>query len=144
MNLCGGSMKVISLIDKNQTCMSHLVLALFKIITSCLFSIFSYIFFAFAVTLAFALHLSENVLAQVPHWQFVFTILKWLRIYFRYDRKLLGKLAHAAWETVRDVFLEEVSCDDIVFPAMIAGIQTFGDLINFYRHHIPLGLKIAK
>jgi hypothetical protein len=80
------------------------------------------------------LHLGEDVPAQVPHRQFVFTIPKRLRIYFRYDRKLLGKLAHAAWETARDVFLEEVGCDDIIFPAMIAGIQTFGDLINAHPH----------
>jgi len=87
-------------------------------------------------TLLFALHLSEGVLAEVPHRQFVFTIPKRLRIYFRYDRTLLGKLAHAAWETVRDVFLEEVgdTDTDIVFPAMVAGIQTFGDLINFHPH----------
>jgi hypothetical protein len=83
-------------------------------------------------TLLFSLHLSEGVLAEVPHRQFVFTIPKRLRIYFRYDRTLLGKLAHAAWETVRDVFLEEVGDTDIVFPAMIGGVQTFGDLIHLW------------
>jgi hypothetical protein len=80
--------------------------------------------------LLLALHLGDDVLEQVAHRQFVFTIPKRLRIYFRYDRKLLGTLAQAAWETVRDVFIEEVSSDDDIFPAMIAGIQTFGDLIN--------------
>ncbi len=84
-------------------------------------------------TLLLAYHLGEDVLAEVSHRQFVFTIPKRLRIYFRYDRKLLGKLAKAAWETVRDVFIEEVGCEDVI-PAMIAGIQSFGDLINFHPH----------
>ncbi len=84
-------------------------------------------------TLLLAYHLGEDVLADVSHRQFVFTIPKRLRIYFRYDRKLLGKLAKASWETVRDVYLEEVGCED-AFVAMIAGIQTFGDIINFHPH----------
>lgn len=84
-------------------------------------------------TLVLAYHLNEDVLADVSHRQFVFTIPKRLRIYFRYDRKLLGKLSKAAWETVRDVFQDEVDCDE-VSPAMIAGIQTFGDL---WREPIP-------
>ncbi len=80
-----------------------------------------------------AYHLNEDVLENVSHRQFVFTVPKRLRIYFRYDRKLLGKLAKAAWETVRDVFTEEVDCEDVM-PAMIAGIQSFGDLINLHPH----------
>ena len=73
------------------------------------------------------------MLEEVSHRQFVFTIPKRLRIYFRYDRKLLGKLVKATWETVRDVFVEEVGLEDIM-PAMIAGIQSFGDLVNFHPH----------
>jgi hypothetical protein len=34
----------------------------------------------------------------MPEW--VFTIPKRLRVYFRYDRKLLGKLCRAAFDTV--------------------------------------------
>jgi hypothetical protein len=63
----------------------------------------------------------------------VFTLPKRLRIFFKYDRKLLGKLAKAAWETIRDVFIEETEIKDAL-PAMIAGIQTFGDLINAHPH----------
>ena len=53
--------------------------------------------------------------------EFVFTIPKRLRIYFRYDRTLLSSLIHAAWETVREVFLEEVDYEE-GFPAMVAGV----------------------
>jgi hypothetical protein len=86
------------------------------------------------VSLLLSYHLGDDVLEHVAHRHFVFTIPKRLRIYFRYNRALLGKLAQAAWETVRNVFVEEVGCDDDVFPAMIAGIQTSGDLINFHPH----------
>ena len=37
-----------------------------------------------------------------------FTIPKRLRIFFRYDRRLLGKLCRAAWKTVRDLYELEV------------------------------------
>ncbi|MDH7504020.1 MAG: hypothetical protein QHJ82_15090, partial [Verrucomicrobiota bacterium] len=38
---------------------------------------------------------AEHVCAQVTHRQFVFTISKRLRIYFRFDRRLLGDPAGA-------------------------------------------------
>jgi hypothetical protein len=84
-------------------------------------------------SLLLAYHLKENVMEEVTHRQFVFTLPKRLRIYFRYDRTLLGDFSKAAWETVRDVFREEVGYDDSI-PAMITGIQTSGDLINFHPH----------
>jgi hypothetical protein len=36
----------------------------------------------------------------VPHRQFAFTIPKRLRLYFRFDRRLLGDLCRAAARTV--------------------------------------------
>jgi hypothetical protein len=82
-------------------------------------------------SLLLAYHLKENVMEEVTHRQFVFTLPKRLRIYFRYDRTLLGDLSKTAWETVRDVFREEVGLEDAI-PAMITGIQTSGDLINLH------------
>ncbi len=70
---------------------------------------------------------------NVPHRQFVFTIPKLLCLYFRYDRSLLSELVHSAWELVNEIYSEEVSLDEAT-PAMIAGIQTFGDLINWHPH----------
>ena len=83
--------------------------------------------------LLLAHRLNDEVLADVPHRQWVFTIPRRLRVYFRYDRSLLGKLCHAAWETLRDVYALEVDGDCGV-PAMIAAVQTFGSLINFNAH----------
>jgi Putative transposase/Transposase zinc-binding domain len=84
-------------------------------------------------SLLLAYRLNGEVLAEVPHRQWVFTIPKRLRVYFRYDRKLLGKLCRAAYDTVCDVFKLEIDGDSGV-PAMIGAVQTFGDLVHWHSH----------
>jgi hypothetical protein len=84
-------------------------------------------------SLLLALRLKDEVLAVVPHRQWVFTIPKRLRVYFRYDRKLLGKLCRAAYDTVCDVFKLEIDGDSGM-PAMVGAVQTFGDLIHWHSH----------
>jgi hypothetical protein len=76
---------------------------------------------------------AQSICQSVPHRQLVFTIPKRFRIYFRLDRSLLGGLARAAWETVRDVYRRTLGRDDVL-PGMIAGIQTFGELVHFHPH----------
>ena len=83
--------------------------------------------------LLLAYRLKEEVLAEVPHLQWVFTIPKRLRVYFRYDRSLLGKLCRAAYDTVCDVYALEIDGDCGV-PAMVGAVQTFGDLIHWHSH----------
>jgi hypothetical protein len=46
----------------------------------------------------------QELLEDVPHRQVVFTIPKRLRIFFRYDRKLLGQLAGCAWRALKLYF----------------------------------------
>jgi len=77
--------------------------------------------------------LKAEILAPVPHRQWVFTIPKRLRRYFRFNRSLLGKLCRAAWETVQEVYAKEVDGDCGV-PAMVGAVQTFGDLIHWHSH----------
>ena len=84
-------------------------------------------------TLLLAHRLNNEVFAPVPHRQWVFTIPKRLRIFFRFDRSLLGKLCRAAWETVRDLYALEVD-GNCGIPAMLSAIQTFGDLIHWHSH----------
>jgi hypothetical protein len=74
-----------------------------------------------------------EVFADVPHRQWVFTIPKRLRIYFRFDRSLPGKLCRVAYDTVCDVFKLEIDCDCGV-PAMVGAVQTFGDLVHWHSH----------
>ena len=84
-------------------------------------------------TLLAAQTIGHTICAPVPHRQIVFTIPKRLRIYCRYDRGLLGKLARAAWLTVVEVYRQVLDRDDVT-PGMVAGIQTFGELIHFHPH----------
>ena len=84
-------------------------------------------------SLMLAYRLNEEVLADVPHRQWVFTIPKRLRVYFRYDRSLLGKLCREAYKTICEVFKLEID-GDCGIPAMIGAVQTFGDLIHFHSH----------
>jgi hypothetical protein len=77
--------------------------------------------------------IAHAICLAVPHRQLVFTIPKRLRIYFRHDRSLLGDLARAAWETVLEVYRNELGREDIL-PGMIAGIQTFGQLVHWNCH----------
>lgn len=42
-------------------------------------------------------------------------------------------LARAAWRATVDVFRQELECRDLI-PGMVAGIQTFGELVHFHPH----------
>ena len=77
--------------------------------------------------------ITEEIVFPVPHRQWVFTIPKRLRIYFRFDRSLLGNLCRLAYESVRDVMCSEPGADGGL-PGMIATVQTFGDLILWHCH----------
>jgi len=84
-------------------------------------------------SLIFADQVAHEICALVPHRQYVFTIPKRLRIFFRFDRRLLGRLMRLAWETMNEAYRALLDRDDVV-PGMIAGIQTFGTLAHFHPH----------
>jgi hypothetical protein len=77
--------------------------------------------------------LLNEVLAEVPHRQWVFTIPKRLRVYFRFTRSLLGNLCMAAFETVHEVMQLEMDTEGCV-PGMVGAVQTFGDLVHWHPH----------
>jgi hypothetical protein len=77
--------------------------------------------------------LREEVLEEVGHAQWVFVMPKMLRRYFLYHRELLGGLACAAWETVRELMVVAAREDDLR-PGMVAVVQTAGDLANWHPH----------
>jgi len=92
-------------------------------------------------SLFLAFRLNEEVLAYVPHRQWVFTIPKRLRVYFRFGRSLLpGKLCRAAYDTICEVYRSEV-VGDCGVPAMIGSVQTFGDLIELVLSAMPEGMR---
>jgi transposase-like protein len=80
--------------------------------------------------LQFGNWVAEDVLAPVPHRQYVFTLPKMLRIYFRKDRRLLGKLSRCAAEALKTLF-RAVRKDPTAVPGIIMVIEASGDLVNF-------------
>jgi hypothetical protein len=74
----------------------------------------------------------ETLLLDVPHRQIVFTIPKRLRVFFEFDRRLLGDLCRSALRSLSRYF--EVVTGSALTPGVIAAIQTFGDRINLHLH----------
>jgi hypothetical protein len=75
--------------------------------------------------------LEHELLYAVPHRQFVFTVPKRLRPFFLHDRKLLGVLCRVAYRTLRD-FLRSTFREPDLVPGVVASIQTFGSLVNWF------------
>jgi len=74
----------------------------------------------------------ETLLLDVPHRQIVFTIPKRLRVFFKFNRRLLGDLCRCALRSLSCYF--EVVTGSALTPGVIAAIQTFGDRINLHVH----------
>jgi len=74
----------------------------------------------------------ETLLLDVPHRQIVFTIPKRLRIFFKFNRRLLGDLCRCALRSLSRYF--EVVTGSGLTSGVIAAIQTFGDRINLHVH----------
>ena len=80
-----------------------------------------------------AQHIAREVCEPVPHHQFVFTIPKRLRLFFRFDRRLLGELPRLAFKTVLEVYRAVLDRRDVT-PGMVAAIHTFGQVLHFHPH----------
>lgn len=83
--------------------------------------------------LVMAAHVAEDVCAPVPHRQLVFTIPKRFRLFFRFDRTLLGELARLAWQTVLEVYRTVLDRGDVV-PGAVSAIQSFGRVLQWHPH----------
>jgi Putative transposase/Transposase zinc-binding domain len=83
----------------------------------------------------FAERVEEEVLERVPVRQYVVTIPKMLRVFFKHDRKLLGLLSQCFYQTVKQCF-REVSPEKRAVPGMIASIQTYGDDLGPFHPHL--------
>ena len=81
--------------------------------------------------LAYGEWVEANVLAPVPHRQYVFTIPRLLRPIFAPRRALLGKLCNI----VERLFARLcASARPGTRPGLILFVQTFGDLVNYNPH----------
>jgi hypothetical protein len=81
-----------------------------------------------------AAFLVEEVVADVGHAQWVFTVPKMLRVYFLHHRKLLGDLSRAAYETVKELMSAAAGEEKGFRPGVVSMVQTFGDQANYHPH----------
>jgi len=77
--------------------------------------------------------LRETVLCPVPHRQYVFTLPKILRIYFKYNRKLLTKLCQCANRCLLRYFRTALN-SKVGKLGTVTAIQTFGDYGRWHPH----------
>ncbi len=77
--------------------------------------------------------LQNQILADVPHAQWVFSIPKMLRPYFLHHRELLGNMARLAYDTVREMMAAAVD-EPHARPGMVAAIQTFASPLKWNPH----------
>jgi hypothetical protein len=83
---------------------------------------------------AFAAFLADELLEEVPHQMWVFTIPKMLRVYFLHHRELLGELSRVAFETVKELMAEAAFEDASFRPGMVSVVQPFGEAARFHPH----------
>ncbi len=57
-------------------------------------------------TLLFAEHLTQEVLPDLPHRQFVFAIPKALRLFFRHDRRLFSTVSRLIYRIIQNFYRE--------------------------------------
>ena len=79
----------------------------------------------------FADNLHQNVLLDHPHRHLVFSLPKRLRIYFKYNRRLLSLLYRAAWESWSE-WVDGVIPN--AKPASVMALHTAGSLLNWHPH----------
>ena len=82
--------------------------------------------------LLFSEHLSENVLLKLPHLQFVFTVPKLLRPYFKYDRNLFEDVSKIIFSIVNDYYSSATKID--LKSAAVVSHQTYGDILRHNPH----------
>ena len=88
--------------------------------------------------LQFGESLRDNILYSVPHRQYVFTIPIVCRLYFKYDRRLLTRLCHCAYESLLLFLRNTIGLTD-GRPGVVLSIHSFGDYPEkFYPHIHPV------
>ena len=81
-----------------------------------------------------AAFLIDEVVEEVGHAQWVFTVPKMLRVYFLHHRELLGELSRAAAETVKELMSAAGGEEEGLRPGVVSMVQTFGDRVNYHPH----------
>jgi hypothetical protein len=80
-----------------------------------------------------AAFVADEVVVEVGHAQWVFTVPKMLRFFFFRRRELLGEMSRLAYETVREL-MAAAAGEKSLAPGMVTVIQTFGERVNPHPH----------
>jgi hypothetical protein len=83
-------------------------------------------------TLLLGEYLSTNLLLQLPHRQFVFTIPKCLRVYLKHDRAIHAELSRLIFRLLSDYFSE--AAGRTIVTGMVSSLQTFGEYASWHPH----------
>ena len=82
---------------------------------------------------AFAAFLKDELVENVGHCLWTFTLPKMLRPYFMRNRELLADLARLAYETIKQL-MADAALDENARPGVVAVPQTFGSVLNVHPH----------
>jgi hypothetical protein len=84
-------------------------------------------------------YMNEQLLLRLPHRQFVFTIPKVLRAFFRHDKRLHGEISRLVYGLVRD-FTSEAAGKSIRCAALVV-FQSAGEFVRWNPHWHGLFLE---
>jgi hypothetical protein len=90
-------------------------------------------------TLLLGEYMNEQLLLRLPHRQFVFTLPKVLRLFFRHDKRLHGEISRLIYALVRD-FAVEAAGRPLRMAAVVV-FQTAGAFCRFHPHWHGLFLE---
>lgn len=90
-------------------------------------------------TLLYAEYLAEDLLLDLPHRQFVFTIPKILRPYFKNNRRLFGEVSRLIFGILSNFF--SLAAGQALQCACVVSYQSFGEFGRFHPHWHVLVLE---
>ena len=79
------------------------------------------------------------MLLDLPHCQFVFSIPKALRVFFRYDQRLFADVSRLIYRMIIDFYTEAAGRP--ITGAAILAFQTYGDFLRWNSHWHALVLE---
>ncbi len=89
--------------------------------------------------LLYAEYLAEDLLLDLPHRQFVFTIPKILRPYFKSDKRLFGEVSRLLFSLLSEFF--SLAAGQELLCTCFVSYQSFGEFARFHPHWHVLVLE---
>jgi len=90
-------------------------------------------------TLLFAEYMNERLMLRLPHRQFVFTLPKVLRVFFRHDRQLHGEISRLIHRLLQDFFTAAAGMR--IRTGGVIAFQTSGEFVRWNPHWHGLFLE---